>query len=98
MQMIEVEFQPEDRRAWVRAGSTLLAAAEAAGVDLATGCTEGMCGTDCVGVKADPGSLEPADGSELGSLERMGLDPESFRLACSARVREGRVLVQTDAF
>lgn len=98
MSLVEVRFLPEDATTWIRAGATLLEAADAAGVDLATGCEEGMCGTDCVGVEAPEGGLaEPLD-HERGSLERMGLDVSAFRLACSAKISAGPITVRTDAF
>jgi ferredoxin len=81
---------------FVEPGTTLLAAAGMAGVDIATGCTRGMCGTDAVRVAAAEATLEAPAAPEKGTLERMGLPP-GCRLACSARVRAGAVQVLGDA-
>lgn len=95
--LVEVRFTPDDRTAWVRAGATLLEAGEAAGVDIVTGCTRGMCGTDAVRVVSGVDHCEPPAVAERGTLERMGLGPD-WRLACSARLRAGPVQVELGAF
>ena len=77
--------------------TTLLAAAEAADVDIVTGCTKGMCGTDAVRiVDGGDGMAQPSD-HEKGTLERMGLGPD-FRLACSAKATRGPITVDTESF
>ena len=81
--LIEVRFLPADRVVWVRPGSGLLAAAEAAGVEIVTGCTRGMCGTDPVHIQEGEALLVPPKDHELGTLERMGIAPP-YRLGCSA--------------
>lgn len=96
MNLVEVHFQQDDRTVMVEPGTTLLAAAEMAGVDVMTGCTRGMCGTDAHRVEAADGALEPASDDERGTLDRMGVDA-TCRLLCSARVRQGRVVVVGDA-
>ena len=97
MDLVEVHFAGPDRTVFVSPGTTLLAAAALAGVDVATGCTRGMCGTDAALVAADPGdALEPPADPERATLARMGLG-EGSRLLCSARVRRGRVEVRGDA-
>ena len=96
MNLVEVHFQQDDKTVMVEPGTTLLAAAEMAGVDVMTGCTRGMCGTDAHRVEADAGALEPAGDDERGTLDRMGVDG-ACRLLCSARVREGKVVVVGDA-
>ena len=97
MDLVEVSFRAEDKAVFVQPGTTLLAAAEMAGVELLTGCTRGMCGTDAVVVEvAGEEALEPPEDHEAGTLARMGLGPEC-RLACSAKVRSGRVAVLGDA-
>jgi ferredoxin len=95
--MVEVVFQPGEARIWVRPGSTILAASEAAGIEIIHGCTEGMCGTDPVQILAGTQGLSEPEDHEAGTLERMGL-PAGFRLSCSARVLRGPILVKTDAF
>jgi ferredoxin len=98
MDLVEVHFAAADKRVFVQPGTTLLAAAGLAGVEIMTGCTRGMCGSDAVRVRADrDDALEvPAD-HDRGTLGRMGLS-EGCRLACSARVRSGAVEVLGDAF
>jgi ferredoxin len=97
MDLVEVHFAAGDRTVFVQPGTTLLAAAALAGVDVLTGCTRGMCGTDAARVCGDrPGALEPAADPERSTLERMGL-AGGCRLLCSARVRCGRVEVAGDA-
>lgn len=97
MDLVEVRFPDAGTFVCVPAGTTLLAAAELAGVEILTGCTRGMCGTDAVRVATDrEDTLEPPGATEAGTLARMGV-PTGCRLACSARVRAGRVEVRGDA-
>jgi ferredoxin len=97
MDLVEVRFPAAGTFVCVPAGTTLLAAAATAGVELATGCRRGMCGTDAVRVDVDRAdALEPPGAAELGTLQRMGL-AAGCRLACSARVRAGVVVVLGDA-
>lgn len=96
MNLVEVHFAEADKTVFVEPGTTLLAAAGMAGVDVMTGCTRGMCGTDAHRVDAAPHALEPAGDDERGTLERMGVGAEC-RLLCSAKVRAGRVSVVGDA-
>ena len=98
MDLVEVSFRAADKVVFVQPGTTLLVAAEMAGVEILTGCTRGMCGTDAVRVEAVPedAALEPPQDHEAGTLARMGLGA-GCRLACSARVRSGRVEVLGDA-
>ena len=97
MDLVEVSFRSADTVVFVQPGTTLLAAAEMAGVEILTGCTRGMCGTDAVRVEAAPeAALEPPEDHEAGTLMRMGLGA-GCRLACSAKVRSGRVEVLGDA-
>lgn len=93
--LVEVQFEPGGRVARVAPGATLLDAAEAAAVDLAVGCTRGMCGTDLVRVIAGAGGLADPDEDERGTLERMGLGRD-YRLSCSARVVSGPITVRID--
>lgn len=94
--LVEVQFEPAGKVVLVAEGTTLLAASRAAGVEIACGCTRGMCGTDAVHVDP-PAALDPPVDPERSTLERMGLDPE-FRLSCSAKVRAGVVRVDLDRF
>lgn len=95
--MVEVRFVPGDVVVWVRPGLKILEAAEQAGLDILTGCTQGMCGTDPVRIVAGEEGLEPPEDHERGTLERMGLEA-GFRLSCSARLREGSVHVELGDF
>lgn len=96
MDLVEVHFAQAGKTVFVQPGTTLLAAAGMAGVDWATGCTRGMCGTDAARIEAPADALEPPAVHERGTLDRMGVGP-GCRLLCSARVRRGRVQVVGDA-
>jgi ferredoxin len=97
MDLVEVHFSVAGKSVFVQPGTTLLAAADLAGVDIATGCRRGMCGTDAAHVHAAAAdALEPPVEPERGTLARMGL-AAGCRLLCSARVRTGRVDVGGDA-
>ena len=97
MDLVEVHFAAAGKTVFVRPGTTLLAAAGLAGVDVTTGCTRGMCGTDAHRVVTDPpDALLAAVDPERGTLARMGL-AFGCRLLCSARVHRGRVEVRGDA-
>ena len=96
-ELVEIRFLPADRTAWVRPGITLVAAGEAAGVEIVTGCTQGMCGTDPVRIVSGADGLSAPAEHERGTLSRMGLD-EGWRLACSALVESGPLVVEVDAF
>lgn len=96
-ELVEVSLRPAERTVWVRTGTTLVAASEAAGAPIVTGCTQGMCGTDPVRVVAGAEGLSPPEPHEQGTLERMGLGAD-YRLACSAKVQRGRIEIETDTF
>ena len=91
--LVEVRFEPQGKWACVPVGKTLLEAAEAAGVEIDTCCTGGMCGTDPVWIRDGLDGLAPAEHPEVGTLERMGLE-EGYRLSCSARVVSGAITVE----
>ena len=93
--LCEVRFEPAGRTVWMQPGATLLEAARAADVDLASGCERGQCGTDPVQVEA--GELEPPGTQECATLERMGLSP-GYRLSCSAKLRCGVVVVHLGTY
>ena len=97
MDLVEVSFRVGDKAVFVQPGTTLLAAAGMAGVEILTGCTRGMCGTDAVRVEVEgQAAMAPPEDHEAGTLARMGLGADC-RLACSARVRSGRIEVLGDA-
>jgi ferredoxin len=97
VKLVEVQFEPIGKVVFVSPGTTLLAASEAAGVEITTGCTRGMCGTDAVCIEDGGDGLQPAVLPEVATLERMGLDPR-FRLSCATRVQHGVVRVRLGAF
>lgn len=97
MDLVEVHFAGPGKTVFVQPGTTLLAAAGLAGVDVLTGCTRGMCGTDASRVLVDPPDALAAPAEpERSTLARMGL-ADDCRLLCSARVQRGRVEVRGDA-
>jgi ferredoxin len=95
--LVEVLFLPAGRRVWVQPGVTLLHAAGLAGVEIETGCTRGMCGTDPVRIAEGAASLAPPGADERGTLERMGL-AAGYRLSCSAVLQGGPVTVVLGTF
>lgn len=93
--MPRVTFLPGERSAEVPPGTSLLDAAEAAGVDLPSNCG-GVCAcTTChVWVERGLGSLSGIEDREDDKLqEAAGLGPRS-RLGCQARVGREDVLVR----
>jgi ferredoxin len=96
MDLVEVHFAAAGKTVFVQPGTTLLAAANLAGVDVLTGCTRGMCGTDAARVVAQfaDGLAQPGD-PERATLDRMGVAADC-RLLCSAQVQRGRVEVRGD--
>lgn len=103
---IEVTFRPEGERVRVPAGTTLLAAAKAAGVDLTSLCGgEGLCGKCRVIVK--DGQIDAAPTSLLTRDEIQG----GYVLACQtkatgtvevevppeSRAEGGQILIDVDA-
>src|SRR5262245_25843313 len=96
-QTVRVRFLPDDKPAVVEPGTTPLAASERAGVDIITGCTQGMCGTDPVRITEGADGLAPPGDPERGTLERMGL-PGDYRLSCSAKVLRGSITVVLGTF
>ncbi|MDT8433597.1 MAG: ASKHA domain-containing protein [Anaerosomatales bacterium] len=88
-----VRFLPAGTRAEVAPGSTVLAAAAAAGMVLPAPCGgRGACGR-CA-VKVIEGALEPPEDRELSALARARADASLVRLACMARVAPGEVTVR----
>jgi len=90
-----VTFQPDGRSAEVAPGTTLLDAADAAGVDLPANCG-GVCAcTTChVWIEAGLETLSEIEEREDDKLqEAAGLSPSS-RLGCQARVGAADVRVR----
>jgi ferredoxin len=102
MDLVEVRFPAAGKTVLVSPGTTLLAAAGMAGVEIVTGCTRGMCGTDAVRLLAEvaggdaAGALAAPGEAEAGTLARMGVAADC-RLACSAKLLRGVVTVLGDA-
>jgi 2Fe-2S ferredoxin len=93
--MPRVTFVPEGRVVEVARGTSVLEAAEAAGVVLPHNCG-GVCAcTTChVWIEAGLGTLSAIEDAEDDRLnEAAGLAPSS-RLGCQARVGEGDVVVR----
>ena len=93
--MPRVTFEPDGRSAEVAPGTSLLDAAEAAGVELPSNCG-GVCAcTTChVWVEAGLASLSEIEEREDDRLqEAAGLSARS-RLACQARVGDADVVVR----
>ena len=93
--MPRVTFEPGGRSAEVAQGTTLLEAADAAGVELPSNCG-GVCAcTTChVWVEGGLASLSEIEDREDDKLqEAAGLSAHS-RLACQARVGEADVVVR----
>ena len=71
--LLHVVFDPGAFAVEVEPGTTLLEASERAGLDIPTGCTQGMCGTDAIRIVEGLERLAPPADHEAGTLERMGL-------------------------
>ncbi len=93
--MPRVTFQPGGRSAEVARGTTLLDAAEAAGVELPSNCG-GVCAcTTChVWVEAGLESLSEIEDREDDKLQEAAGPSAHSRLACQARVGGADVLVR----
>jgi 2Fe-2S ferredoxin len=93
--MPRITFQPEGRSAEVAPGTSLLDAAEAAGVDLPSNCG-GVCACTTCHVWVERGAetlSEIAEREDDKLQEAAGLSARS-RLGCQARVGEGDVVVR----
>jgi 2Fe-2S ferredoxin len=93
--MPRVTFEPEGRSAEVAPGTSLLDAAEAAGVDLPSNCG-GVCACTTCHVWVEqglPSLSEIADREDDKLQEAAGLSSHS-RLACQAKVGAADVVVR----
>ena len=93
--MPQVTFLPHGRTVEVPRGSSILDAADAAGVDLPHNCG-GVCAcTTChVWVERGYRSLSPIDEREDDKLDEAAGLRESSRLGCQACVRDEDVVVR----
>ena len=94
----DVSFTPAGRRGTFAAGTTVLEAARALGVDLDSVCgARGICGRCQVevgarpGVQADPARLSAPSTTELGYTGRRPF-PDGRRLGCAARILDDVVI------
>ncbi len=92
--MPRVTILPVELSAEMVAGESLLDAGERAGVEMVAGCFNTACGTCVVAVEAGQEHLTPPTPAERALLRAMGRDAARFRLACTARVREGDVIIR----
>ncbi len=87
--MPEIIFQPSGRRVSVTAGTVLLDAARAAGIDSDSPCGgKGTCGKCIVRI-----AMGEVDSQSLGVLS-LGAVADGYVLACRTRVLEGPVTVE----
>lgn len=93
--MPKVTFQPAGRTAEVARGTTLLEAADEAGVDLPSNCG-GVCAcTTChVWVETGLASLSEIEEREDDRLQEAAGFSAHSRLACQARVGDADVVVR----
>lgn len=95
--MAKVTVLPADVSAEVPAGTLLIEAGEAAGIDMEAGCFNCSCGTCVVEVVQGMENLEAPTSEELDVLDQWNRDPEKFRLTCCVKVRDGDVVVRQPA-
>lgn len=92
--MPRVTILPVELTADLAAGESLLDAGVRAGVEMVAGCFNTACGTCVVAVEAGGEHLTPPTPAERALLQALGRDPARFRLACTARVRGGEVIIR----
>ncbi|MBL9128749.1 MAG: (2Fe-2S)-binding protein [Verrucomicrobiales bacterium] len=95
--MAKVTVLPADVSAEVPAGTLLIEAGEAAGIDMEAGCFNCSCGTCVVEVVQGMENLEAPTSEELDVLDQWNRDPEKFRLTCCVKVRDGDIVVRQPA-
>jgi NADPH-dependent 2,4-dienoyl-CoA reductase/sulfur reductase-like enzyme/ferredoxin len=89
---LPVRFEPGGATVAGELGTSLLEAAERAGLPIEAGCRMGVCGADPVAVLDGMAALSPPQQDERNTLRRLGL-ADSTRLACCARLEGGPVTV-----
>lgn len=92
--MPKVTVLPSNASAETEAGETILNAGEKAGVEMEAGCFNCSCGTCVVEIVSGMENLDPASPEELDVLDAWNKDPEKFRLACTAKIMQGEVVVR----
>lgn len=93
--MPNITVMPANKSTEVEPELSLLKAGERAGVEMEAGCFNCLCGTCVVGILSGQDHLEPPTAQELEILDEWNKDPDQFRLACSARIKEGAVIIST---
>ena len=80
--MVQVRFEPSGRRVAIARGATILDAAHAAGLPMASACgADGICGRCSVTVLAGADGLAPECDAERATKARNRV-PTGERLAC----------------
>ncbi|MEZ4660860.1 MAG: FAD-dependent oxidoreductase [Caldilineaceae bacterium] len=81
-----VRIEPDGVEVKAKANRTLLEIIESQKLPIEVGCRMGVCGADPICVREGMENLSPVGSDERGTLERLGLGPNT-RMACMARVR-----------
>jgi ferredoxin len=92
--MPRVTILPVDLTTDVPAGESLLDAGFEVGVSMEAGCCNCSCGTCVVEIVSGMEHLTPAAPQEISVLRVHDRDPARFRLACSARLKGGDVVIR----
>jgi len=93
--MPKLTILPADVSAEVDPGELLLEAGEKAGVEMEAGCFNCSCGTCVVEVVHGMENLEQPTPEELDVLDQWNKDPETHRLTCCVRIKDGDVVLRT---
>ena len=90
--MPKVTILPGGKSAEVPAGTLLLDAGEAAGVEMEAGCF------NCCAVVVESGmeNIEPPTDEELNVLDQWNKDPEKYRLTCCVKILKGEVVLRME--
>ena len=95
--MPKVTLLPGGQSAEVPAGTLLLDAGEAAGVEMEAGCFNCSCGTCAVEIASGMENLDPPTDEELNVLDQWNKDPEKYRLTCCVKIQKGEVVIRLGA-
>jgi ferredoxin len=96
MLMPKVTLLPGGQSADVPAGTLLLDAGEAAGVEMEAGCFNCSCGTCAVEIASGMENLDPPTDEELNVLDQWNKDPEKYRLTCCVKIQKGEVVIRLE--
>ena len=88
-----VTFVGDDRSMSAEASDSILDVAENNDIDIDYECRIGMCGCDLIRIVEGHEHLNEPTDQEIRTIERRGLEPDTYRLACMARV-SGPVVVE----